>query len=340
MELLDRYLQAVRFWLPRRQQDDIIAELGDELRSQIEDKESALGRPLTEDELVAFLRQAGHPLWVAGRYQKQQALIGPALFPVYWFVLKIAALGYLVPWVLVWITLMVFAPSHRANNLALTLVGGWASLWVNILAVFGTVTLLFAVLERFQSSIKILQRWDPRKLPRLAKPKERVSRVESVFGLVFGVVFVIWWLEMPRYAHVLFASGSGEISLNPALRSWYLPALVPIMVVIVQQSINLVRPQWTWLRALALLASDSIALVIFVSVARISPYTIPAGRLSDPKYAHAFVALNQVIYWSIVAVIVGICIALAVHAWQTIHELRRMAKGRRNGAAMLASQLL
>ena len=45
MELLDRYLQAVRFWLPKAQQNDIIAELGDDIRSQIEDKESALGRP-------------------------------------------------------------------------------------------------------------------------------------------------------------------------------------------------------------------------------------------------------------------------------------------------------
>ena len=51
------------------------------IRSQIEDKESALGRPLNEDEMVALLRQTGHPLWVAARYQPQQSLIGPALFP-------------------------------------------------------------------------------------------------------------------------------------------------------------------------------------------------------------------------------------------------------------------
>ena len=42
MELLDRYLQAVRFWLPRAEQDDMIAELRDDLNSQIEDRESSL----------------------------------------------------------------------------------------------------------------------------------------------------------------------------------------------------------------------------------------------------------------------------------------------------------
>jgi hypothetical protein len=35
MDLLDRYLQAVSFWLPKRQKDDIVAELSEELRSQM-----------------------------------------------------------------------------------------------------------------------------------------------------------------------------------------------------------------------------------------------------------------------------------------------------------------
>jgi hypothetical protein len=44
MELLNRYLQAVGFWLPRKQKHDIIGELSEELRCQIEEKESALRR--------------------------------------------------------------------------------------------------------------------------------------------------------------------------------------------------------------------------------------------------------------------------------------------------------
>ena len=32
MELIDRYLQAVRFWLPKAQADDIIAELSEDIR--------------------------------------------------------------------------------------------------------------------------------------------------------------------------------------------------------------------------------------------------------------------------------------------------------------------
>jgi hypothetical protein len=65
MELLNRYLHAVRFWLPKPQQQDIIAELGEDLRSQIEDREAQLGHPLDEDGVAVILQQRGHPMLVA-----------------------------------------------------------------------------------------------------------------------------------------------------------------------------------------------------------------------------------------------------------------------------------
>lgn len=341
MELLDRYLQAVRFWLPRKQQNDIIAELGDDLRSQIEDRESSLGRPLNEDELVALLKQAGHPLWVAGRYQKQQALIGPVLFPLYSFVLKIVALGYLGPWLLTWIVLTVLVPSHRAANPALTLIGGWGSLWTTMVVIFGSVTLAFAILERVQSAMSALQQWEPRKLPRVSRRKERVSRVESVFGLVFSIFFIAWWLSLSRYGALIFGPIAGFFSLNPALRGWYLPVLVPTCIIMLQQCVNLFRPEWLWLRAAAQLMSDAIALFIAIALTKIHPYLIPAGNANlELQHTQALTTLNQVISWSILCFIIGISIALIVHAYQTVRELRRMSKGSRNGAAMPASQTL
>jgi len=341
MEFLDRYLQAVRFWLPRKQQDDIIAELGDDLRSQIEEREASLGRPLNEDELVALLKQAGHPLWVAGRYQKQQALIGPVLFPLYSFVLKIVALGYLVPWFLVWIVLTVFVHSHPATNPALALIGRWGSLWTTTIIIFGSVTLAFAILERVQSAVSALQQWDPRKLPRMARLKDRVSRVESVFGLVFSIVFIVWWLSLSRYGHVIFGPIASFFSLNPALRAWYLPVLAPTCIIALQQCVNLLRPQWTWFRAVAMFLADSVALVIFIPVSKIHPYLLPVGSANlDAQHTQALATLNQVLSWSILCVIVGICIAAIVHAYQIVRELRRMSKGSRNGAAKPASQTL
>jgi hypothetical protein len=89
MELLDRYIHAVRFWLPKAQGDDIAAELSEDIRSQIEEREAALARPLNEGEVADILKQHGRPLLVANRFQPQKHLIGPVLFPIYCFVLKV-----------------------------------------------------------------------------------------------------------------------------------------------------------------------------------------------------------------------------------------------------------
>src|SRR5262245_40375299 len=90
MSLIDRYLQAVATSLPRAQRDDIIRELSEELHAQVEDREAALGRPLTPADEEALVRQFGHPLLLASRYRPQRHLIGAPLMPFYWFALKVA----------------------------------------------------------------------------------------------------------------------------------------------------------------------------------------------------------------------------------------------------------
>ena len=70
MEILESYLKAVRRNLPWSQRNDIIQELSEDLRSQIEEKGAELGRPLTDDEQIAFLKQHGDPMTVARRYAR------------------------------------------------------------------------------------------------------------------------------------------------------------------------------------------------------------------------------------------------------------------------------
>src|SRR5260221_3595186 len=102
MELLDRYLQAIEFWLPKRQRQDIITELSEDLRSQVEEKETELGRKLEDAEVEAILKRCGSPLEVASRYRPQQYLIGPTLFPIYRFVLAGLLVRGVGPRVFIW----------------------------------------------------------------------------------------------------------------------------------------------------------------------------------------------------------------------------------------------
>ena len=72
MELVDRYLKSVGSYLPKEQKDDILRELSENIRSEIEDQEKELGRTLTEAEQEALVKRHGNPLLVAGRYRQEQ----------------------------------------------------------------------------------------------------------------------------------------------------------------------------------------------------------------------------------------------------------------------------
>ena len=340
MELLERYLQAARFWLPKAQQNDIIEELRDDLSSQIEEKESSLGRELTEDETAAILKHAGHPMRVAARYQKQQSLVGPALFPVYQFVLKIVMIGYAIPWFVVWIIMTIVA-SFGASSHVLARISSWGSLFTNLFIVFGIVTLLFAVLERFQSKLPFLNEWDPRKLPRVQTPPQRkvVSRMESIFGLIFSFIFIAWWLSLPSFGHYLLGPAGSFLSMNPALLAYHLPILLPTLVIMAHQCINIFRPQWTWLKPSLMLVSDVIAFVIVQAITQHYPYFVISSAAHDAHYAQAELAINQVFLWSMVSALIAIVIALIVHAYQTVKAFRRLRKDKRQMPVQV-SQLL
>ena len=101
MELLDRYLQAVRKHLPGQRQDDIIAELRANLESQLQEKQGELGRPLTPAEADAWIRQLGSPMQMASHYQPQQYLIGPAIYPLYLYVLRLSSMWAIIIYMIV-----------------------------------------------------------------------------------------------------------------------------------------------------------------------------------------------------------------------------------------------
>ena len=110
-DLIERYLNAVKFWLPGEQQKDILAELAEDLQSQVEERESALGHQLDEDELAALLKRRGSPLRVASGYIPELRLINPAMLPLYWLVLKIVLL-----WVLAPLFAIVFIAHHASDK--------------------------------------------------------------------------------------------------------------------------------------------------------------------------------------------------------------------------------
>jgi hypothetical protein len=198
MEFLDRSLQAVKFWLPKAQKQDIIEELSEDIRSQVEEIETELGRKLNEGEVETILKRLGRPVLVASRYSPQQYLIGPLLFPIYRFVLQLVALFYLVPWVLVWIGFVTLDPDYRARHAGWSLVGElaalWGPLWLTAFFAFGAVE------------------WDPSKLPAVRDPNQ-ISRASSIFELAACTVFCVWWIQLR--SPIVLGQSAVRITLAP-----------------------------------------------------------------------------------------------------------------------------
>lgn len=244
MDLVERYVHAVRFWLPRAQQDDVAAELAEDIRSQIEEQEAALGRKLNESEMEALLKRRGSPLLVANRYRPQQYLIGPALFPVYRFVLIIVALCYLVPWLLTWIGLAIFDP-HFHVSFGRTFGPLWGTFWVDTFVSFGTVTLVFAILERVKP--RFLENWNPRKLPPVRDPN-RIPRFNSSIDLAANLVFAVWWVTDMWSTTILDRDGV-RIVFAPVWKIFLWAFLLIAVANVLLAIANLMRPYWTWVRA-------------------------------------------------------------------------------------------
>jgi hypothetical protein len=315
MELIDRYLQAVKLALPKAQQDDVIRELTDEILSQVEEKEAALGRPLTEDEQVALLRQIGHPALVAGRYRKQQYLIGPMVFPIYWIVLR---------WVLV---VVVFAMSIGSVMLSVTgaglaaALGSLARLPLAIITTFASVTIACALLDYFQAKCDFFGKWDARTLPKLSKTRKQPSTTETVAALIFTAIFGIWWLVGLKRQFLIFGPGIAYIRFGPVWQSVYPLFVVSIVAEMVRHVIALLRPGWETGRLVVTGFHRAISLLVLYFLINATDLIV-VGDAIDQNFQPVLKGVNHVAH---LCLLVAAVMTVAQSAWDVYRYF-----GRRN----------
>jgi hypothetical protein len=192
MDLIERYLAAVRLLLPPAQRDDITAELRDVLLSRREEKEAELGRPLTKADDESLLKAFGNPLEVAGRYAGEQYLIGPELYQPYLLVLKIV-LAVIIGSAIVTGVVSAVVDTSAPGAAVRTAIGvAWSGAWGAV----GAVTVVFAVLQRPQIRARLLANWNVRDLPRPARRRRRPGWPDHVAAIVVQVIFLLWWTHV------------------------------------------------------------------------------------------------------------------------------------------------
>lgn len=295
MELIDRYLQLVRTFLPKAEQDDIIRELQANLLSQIEDKELEYGRPLRQDEVEAILKKHGHPLLVASRYRPHQYLIGPVIFPFYWMALKISLVIALILTAITGVTHLAGAGSAHS------LTGAMAMLPVQFLGIAaslaGSVTLIAVGVDYCQAKFNWWDKWTPREefLPPPAKAKTPAlrrkpdRRWKSVSHLLNDLLLITWWSLLPYYPQLILGSAHAALRLAPDWASFHRPILLLLLACLALHAIPLLRPAWDWLRKSADIATTALFLVMIGRLLKAGNFVGLADGLQDPAH-YAYVA--------------------------------------------------
>jgi hypothetical protein len=335
MDLLERYLQAVRTCLPRRQQDDILKELGENLRAQMDDQESELGRPLNEDELAAILKKHGHPLFVATRYRQTRHLIGSTLFPVYWFAMKIMlailGFGYAVG---VLVLIVQGKPVLEVLGAIFRYAGA-------VLPTFAWVTIIFAVLDIGNDKFRLLEKitkdsndkFDPRTLPALrpisdSPDSKPIPRFKTAFELFFSAAFLLWWIRVgPIRRLALFMTlgpaGLGDkipFQLGLVWHTLFVPVILLSLAAIAQQIVTLIHPEWLKFYSVARLVTNGSSLIFFYFLLRGGELLALAPGIADAsKFSEPLKIVNITLHYSLL-------LAAFITAFECMTMVRRLMR--------------
>lgn len=321
MDLIDRYLAAVRRHLPRKLQDDVIQELSANLRSEAEEREQDTGRALNADEQAALLKKQGHPWLMASRYLPQQQLIGPSLYPYYRQALVLVLFWVVLPIALFGGAIAAIYSQHPAAVWSRVLGSAWNG---GIYAV-GIVTLVFAVLERERVRITALDNWNPARLPDPADGRT-VPRSETIPGLVATLTFLVWWTEIVRVPALMdYAGATIRFAAAPIWAQVYWPVLIAVLAGIGIALIDLVRPWRTLAVAIVDIAVNlfSVAVIVFM---------LRAGRFVDVfgDGAHAQ-QVTRASYWINASLSWTFTVLGAVILLDVLYEIWKMARARQSG---------
>jgi hypothetical protein len=315
MTIIDRYLQAVRSFLPAGDQDDIIRELSEDIHAQVADQEAGLGRPLTESEEKALVREFGHPMLFAARYRPNQHLIGPAIFPIYWHVLKLAMIGALIV--------------HGAIAMAMVAGGAAPREIIDPLVrfpfgvavmVFGWVTLVFALLDLNLANLKWLHSWNPDALPAL-RPDGH-SRLALLCEIVASTAFLTWWLAIPRFPFLVFGPAASFLGFTPSWQAVHLPITGLWSITLVTLWMMLLRPDWNRFRQVARLITHGFGLITASVLLRVSPLVALKDTPPPLPSGAGLVGLVNL------GIQIGLVIFALASLWELVRELWRLQHAR------------
>jgi len=230
-DLFARYAAEVGRHLPWRGRDDIEKEIAATLADRLDDRVGGSGRAATLDDAVAIVNETGHPRKTAASYLADTALVGPALYPVFLLVCRVA-LPVLAAVLIGALTLSAALGTDPAVGFLERLARIAGSTVAGVLQAFALIVIVFAVMERANARTSSAAglpgeaAWDPRTLPRL-QASGKIVIGDQVVAIVGSTILLAAVILLPRYA-VLNLSAEGRQAIVATLSDGFL-RLLPVV---------------------------------------------------------------------------------------------------------------
>jgi hypothetical protein len=255
MNLLERYLHEVGRFLPRKNREDIQAELRSSVIDSLEDR---FGPEPTEAETADLLKELGKPQEVAASYYPQgQYLIGPELYPLFRMVIWIVIAAVLGAQLLAW-GIAVFVAGEGFSPLEML-----GSLINSIPGAFGWVVIIFIALQRFDVKPDLDEEpWEPESLPQIDE-QDDIKRAEIIVGLVFSTLFLVLVVFFPQWIGFVTTPG-GKFYSNPVILEYLAWIKISLVAGIIFEIFLLWQRRWTMLSRIAKVGLNIFSLVVLI----------------------------------------------------------------------------
>jgi hypothetical protein len=154
-----------------------------------------------------------------------------------------------------------------------------------------------------------------------------VPRTCSTVELVFNLLFASLFLNMPGVRRLFESAVIGPVVTMPFKFGpwWELLAAALIVNSLVQatmNAINLVRPDWSRLRAATLVATNGFLLIVAVYILRVRNFVTVADTVSHPaRYAHATNELNELIVVTLLCLVLASAVTVVTNVRKLVRRL-------------------
>lgn len=266
MNWLERYVEAVKRYLPKRNRDDLGEEILSALTDKLDAKEAELGRKMNPDEVKAWIAGQDHPMVLAAGYQEHREVVPSELFLPYLFALKIA---FVIVFALKVFGTGVYILGHEEfefSYISKHLLGG---LIESVLLAFASITLIFHFLGRRISAKKLFSRWKVDDLPEGPAKWTAVPWGATIFEIVASVFFL--GIVNGYYLGRWDFPWADWMAVNPAFKALLPWVNTAVGIGIVHRLWLLFKPTWTISKLISRIVITGFSLWVLVMIMGIDP---------------------------------------------------------------------